>query len=55
MAQAFAQKYGLKSSSAGTVPSKRVNTVVVEAMQEKGMDISNENSKDADPRDDQRS
>jgi arsenate reductase len=40
MAQAFGEKYGLKSSSAGTVPSGRVNPVVVEVMKEKGIDIS---------------
>ncbi len=40
MAQAFAEKYGLKASSAGTVPSSRVNPVVVEAMKEKGIDVS---------------
>lgn len=40
MAQAFAEKYGLKASSAGTVPSQRVNTIVVQAMKEKGIDIS---------------
>jgi arsenate reductase len=40
MAQAFAQKYGLEASSAGTVPSSRVNPTVVEAMKEKGIDIS---------------
>jgi arsenate reductase (thioredoxin) len=40
MAQAFAQKYGLKSSSAGTVPSGKVNPEVVEVMKEKWIDIS---------------
>ena len=40
MAQAFAQKYGLEASSAGTVPSSRVNPTVVQAMKEKGIDIS---------------
>jgi arsenate reductase len=40
MAQAFAEKNGLKASSAGTVPSGRVNPVVVESMKEKGIDIS---------------
>lgn len=40
MAQAFAEKYGLKASSAGTVPSNRVNPVVVDLMREKGIDIS---------------
>jgi len=42
MARAFADKYGLKSSSAGTMPSVQVNPVVVEAMREKGLDISNQ-------------
>jgi arsenate reductase (thioredoxin) len=40
MAQAFAEKFGLRSSSAGTVPSSRVNPVVVDVMREKGIDIS---------------
>ena len=40
MAQAFAEKFGLKASSAGTVPSTRVNPVVVQAMKERGIDLS---------------
>jgi protein-tyrosine-phosphatase len=40
MAQAFAEKLGLRASSAGTVPSRRVNPVVVEAMRERGIDLS---------------
>src|SRR5207249_9093184 len=40
MAQAFAEKLGLRASSAGTVPSSRVNLVVVEAMRERGIDLS---------------
>ena len=40
MAQAFAEKYGLKASSAGTAPSGEINPTVVEAMREKGIDIS---------------
>ncbi len=40
MAEAFGKKYGLKASSAGTVPSRRVNPIVVQAMKEKGIDIS---------------
>jgi len=40
MAEAFARKYCLKSSSAGTVPSSKVNPIVLEAMKEKGIDIS---------------
>lgn len=40
MAQAFAEKYGIDSSSAGTLPSNQVNPTVVEVMKEKGFDIS---------------
>jgi protein-tyrosine-phosphatase len=40
MAQAFAEKLGLKASSAGTVPSSGVNPVVVEAMREREIDLS---------------
>ncbi len=40
MAEAFARRHGLSASSAGTLPSDRVNPVVVAAMQEKGIDIS---------------
>lgn len=40
MARAFAEKYGLDSESAGTVPSSKVNPLVVQVMKEKGIDIS---------------
>ena len=40
MAQAFAERYGLKSSSAGPMPTAEINPVVVEAMKEDGIDIS---------------
>jgi len=40
IAQAFAEKLGLKASSAGTVPSSRVNPVMIEAMRERGIDLS---------------
>jgi protein-tyrosine-phosphatase len=43
MAEAFAKHYGrgkIEVSSAGTMPSKDVNPVVVQAMREKGIDIS---------------
>src|SRR2546422_10329138 len=40
MAEASAQRYGLKASSAGTVPAPKVNPTVVRAMQEEGIDIS---------------
>jgi arsenate reductase len=40
MAEAFAKRSGLKASSAGTNPSSSVNPVVIEAMKEKGIDLS---------------
>ncbi len=43
MAEAFANKYGKDKfivSSAGNKPAERVNPVVVEALKEKGIDIS---------------
>lgn len=43
MAEAFAKKYGegkILASSAGVKPPDKVNPVVVEAMREKGIDIS---------------
>ncbi|MGD0145437.1 MAG: arsenate reductase ArsC [Nitrososphaerales archaeon] len=40
MAEAFAKKYGLKASSAGTVPAAKVNPVVVYVMKERGIDLS---------------
>ena len=40
MAQAFAENLGLKAASAGTIPSSRVNPMVVEAMRERGIDLS---------------
>ena len=43
MAEAFANYYGkgkLNVSSAGNKPADRVNSIVVEAMKEKGIDIS---------------
>ena len=40
MAEAFAKRYGLNGSSAGTIPGSRVNPTVVKAMTEKGLDIS---------------
>ena len=43
MAEAFARKYGADKfdvSSAGNKPAERINPIVVEAMKEKGIDIS---------------
>lgn len=45
MAEAFANKHGLNASSAGTVPSSKVNPIVVEAMKEKGIDLSSNRPK----------
>jgi arsenate reductase len=40
MAEAFARNRGLAASSAGTVPSSRINPVVVQVMNERGLDIA---------------
>ena len=40
MAEAFAKKYGLDATSAGTIPAARVNPTVMEVMEEKGIDLS---------------
>lgn len=40
MAEAFAKKYGLNASSAGTAPASEVNPTVVQTMKEKGIDLS---------------
>ena len=48
MAEAFAKKYGadrFQASSAGNKPADKVNSVVAEAMKEKGIDISNNKPK----------
>ena len=41
MAEAFAKKFGLDASSAGTAPSKTINPTVVDAIREKGIDLAN--------------
>ncbi len=45
MAEAFAKRRGLKAASAGTIPASSVNPVVVQAMDEKGIDISSNTPK----------
>lgn len=45
MAEAFAREHGLSASSAGTVPSSKINPLVVEAMKEKGLDIASNTPK----------
>lgn len=45
MAEAFAERAGLQASSAGTVPSTKVNPVIVQAMKEKGIDLASKEPK----------
>ena len=48
MAEAFAKQYGkgkIEATSASTMPSNEVNPVVIQAMREKGIDISKNKSK----------
>jgi protein-tyrosine-phosphatase len=45
MAEAFARKYGLKASSAGTMPPDSVNPLVVQVMKESGIDLSSKKPK----------
>jgi arsenate reductase (thioredoxin) len=45
MAEAFARKHGLVAESAGTMPAKQVNPVVVQAMKEKGIGLSSNSPK----------
>lgn len=45
MAQGFALSKGLSATSAGTIPAAKLNPIVVEAMKEKGIDISKNSPK----------
>lgn len=45
MAEAFAKRRGLTATSAGTVPATTVNSTVVQAMKEKGIDVSSSTPK----------
>ena len=49
MAEAFAKRHGLNAESAGTIPSQRINPLVIQAMQERNIDISKKPSKDLTP------
>ena len=49
MAEAFARKYGLSALSAGTIPSARINPIVVQAMLERGIDICSNHPKTLTP------
>jgi protein-tyrosine-phosphatase len=54
MAEAFANHYGsgrIVAKSGGTKPAERVNPIVVQAMLEKGIDISGKRPKPLEPRD----
>ena len=50
MAEAFARKHGLAAQSAGTMPAKQVNPVVVQAMKEKGIELYSNHLKVLTPR-----
>jgi arsenate reductase (thioredoxin) len=50
MAEGFAKGLGLDASSAGTFPSTHVNSLVVEAMKEVGIDVSRSKPKELDGR-----
>jgi protein-tyrosine-phosphatase len=52
MAEAFAKKHGLNAQSAGTVPAKQVNPIVVQAMKEKRDRRLTQQSEDANGEDD---
>jgi protein-tyrosine-phosphatase len=39
MAEAFGRAYGLEATSAGTVPAEKVNPIVVQVMQERGIPL----------------
>ena len=45
MAEAFARQYGIEATSAGTLPSSKVNPTVVEAMKERGINLSSSKPK----------
>jgi protein-tyrosine-phosphatase len=49
MAEGFAKKLGIQAASAGTTPSTQVNSYVVQAMLEKGIDISQNKPKGLTP------
>jgi arsenate reductase (thioredoxin) len=49
MAEAFAKKHGINAESAGTVPSTRINSTVVDVMRERGIDISSNHPKTLTP------
>ena len=49
MVEAFARKHGLNAQSAGTIPSSKINPIIVQSMIERAIDISNYNPKTLTP------
>ena len=49
MAQSFAEQHGMKSNSAGALHGSDVNYSIIEAMREKGIDISSKKPKTLTP------
>ncbi len=49
MAEAFAKKYGMNAQGTGTIPSTRIDPTVVDAMRERGIDISSNHPKTLTP------
>ena len=45
MAEAIAREYGVDATSAGTIPAQAVNPIVVEAMKERGFNLSSSKPK----------
>ena len=45
MAEAIARGYGVDATSAGTIPAQAVNPIVVEAMKERGFNLSSSKPK----------
>ena len=49
MAEAFAKRRGMNAQSAGTIPSTRINPIVVDIMRERGIDLSHNQPKTLTP------
>ena len=49
MAEPFAKKHGMNAQSAGTIPSTRINPIVVDVMPERGIDVSHNQPKTLTP------
>ncbi len=49
MTEAFAKKHRMNAQSAGTIPSTRINPTVIDAMRERGIDISSNHPKTLPP------